>query len=179
MQNGFVLRPEPPFTGVSGPSGPEIAKKSQKGLLGGRQKSPKKYPKKSKNTNFRTFLGIFRLFRVFFGTFLPAPRNTFFEIFLRFRARRALETPVNGGSGCKMGLSVFQYSFTGKDGSSSGSSSWKTVPAVPVPLSVSGKIGEGPKGTAGRGRDRKCHDNFRHFSDNFQHFYDISDALFM
>ena len=32
---------------------------------------------------------------------------------------------------------MFQYSFTGKDGSSFGS--WKTVPAVPVPLSVSGK----------------------------------------
>ena len=33
------------------------------------------------------------------------------------------------------GLSVFQYSLTGKDGSGS----WKTVPAVPVPLSISGK----------------------------------------
>ena len=32
-----------------------------------------------------------------------------------------------------------QYSFTGKDGSSSGFGSWKTVPAVPVPLSVSWK----------------------------------------
>ena len=52
----------------------------------------------------------------------------------------------NGSSGsgsrfrrflCKKGFSVFQYSFTGKDGSGFGS--WKTVPAVPVPLSVSGK----------------------------------------
>ena len=34
-------------------------------------------------------------------------------------------------------FSVFQYSLTGKDGSGFGS--WKTVPAVPVPLSVSGK----------------------------------------
>ena len=34
---------------------------------------------------------------------------------------------------------VFQYSLTGKDGSGSGFGSWKTVPAVPVPLSVSGK----------------------------------------
>ena len=32
---------------------------------------------------------------------------------------------------------LFQYSLTGKDGSGFGS--WKTVPAVPVPLSVSGK----------------------------------------
>ena len=35
--------------------------------------------------------------------------------------------------------SVFQYNLTGKDGSGSGFGSWKTVPAVPVPLSVSGK----------------------------------------
>ena len=37
------------------------------------------------------------------------------------------------------GFSVFQQSLTGKDGSGSGFGSWKTVPAVPVPLSVSGK----------------------------------------
>ena len=34
---------------------------------------------------------------------------------------------------------MFQYSVTGKDGSGSGFGSWKTVSAVPVPLSVSGK----------------------------------------
>ena len=34
---------------------------------------------------------------------------------------------------------MFQYSLTGKDGSGSCFGSWKTVPAVPVPLSVSGK----------------------------------------
>ena len=33
----------------------------------------------------------------------------------------------------------FQYSLTGEEGSGSGFGSWKTVPAVPVPLSVSGK----------------------------------------
>ena len=47
-----------------------------------------------------------------------------------FRFRRFL---------CKKGFSVFQYILTGKDGSGSGFGSWKTVPAVPVPLSVSGK----------------------------------------
>ena len=47
-----------------------------------------------------------------------------------FRFRRFL---------CKKGFSVFQYSLTGKDGSGSGFGSRKTVPAVPVPLSVSGK----------------------------------------
>ena len=35
---------------------------------------------------------------------------------------------------------MFQYSLTGKDGSGSGFGSWKTVPAVPVPLSVLGKM---------------------------------------
>ena len=39
---------------------------------------------------------------------------------------------------CDKGFSVFQHSLTGKDGSPFGS--WKTVPAVPVPLSVSGKM---------------------------------------
>ena len=34
---------------------------------------------------------------------------------------------------------MFQYSLTGKDGAGSGFGSWKTVPAAPVPLSVSGK----------------------------------------
>ena len=46
-----------------------------------------------------------------------------------FRFRRFL---------CKnRGFSVFQYSLTGQDGSGFGS--WKTVPAVLLPLSVSGK----------------------------------------
>ena len=47
-----------------------------------------------------------------------------------FRFRRFL---------CKKGFSLFQYTLTGKDGSGSGFGSWKTVPAVPVPLSVSGQ----------------------------------------
>ena len=37
------------------------------------------------------------------------------------------------------GFSVFQYSLTERDTSGSSFGSWKTVPAVPVPLSVSGK----------------------------------------
>ena len=37
----------------------------------------------------------------------------------------------------KKGFPVFQYIFKGKDGSGFGS--WKAVPAVPVPLSFSGK----------------------------------------
>ena len=59
--------------------GPKSQKSLKKGLFGGPQKSLKKYPEKSKNTDFRTFLGIFRLFRVFFGTFLRTPKKTFLE----------------------------------------------------------------------------------------------------
>ena len=44
-------------------------------------------------------------------------------------------------------FSLFQYSLTGKDGSGSGFGSWKTVPAVPVPLSVSGKNGSDGSGS--------------------------------
>ena len=43
------LRPEPPFTGVSGPSGPKIAKKVSKSVsLGVCQGGPENTPKKSK-----------------------------------------------------------------------------------------------------------------------------------
>ena len=37
------------------------------------------------------------------------------------------------------GVSVVQYSSTGRAGSGSGFGSWKTVPAVPVPVLISGK----------------------------------------
>ena len=58
---------------------------------------------------------------------------------LRFGGGTVRAVPVfgSGGSSAKRGFSELQYSFTGKDGSGCGS--WKTVPAVPVPLSVSGK----------------------------------------
>ena len=62
----------------------------------------------------------------------------------RFGSVAVWEWKGSSGSGfrfwrflCKRGLSVLQYSLAGRDGSGSGFSSWKTVPAVPVPLSVS------------------------------------------
>ena len=54
------------------------------------------------------------------------------ERFKRFRFS-VLAVPLQKG----FFFSVFQCSLPGKDGSGFGS--WKTVPAVPVPLSVSGK----------------------------------------
>ena len=65
---------------------------------------------------------------------------------VRFGSVTVWEGNGSSGSGfrfwrflCKKGFSVFQYSLTGKNGSGSGFGSWKTVPAVPVPLSVSGE----------------------------------------
>ena len=49
---------------------------------------------------------------------------------------RAVPVCSSGGSSAKRVLLFFQYSLTGKDGLGFGS--WKTVPAVPVSLSVSG-----------------------------------------
>ena len=51
-----------------------------------------------------------------------------------FRSRRQAE--INMVSESTVSI---QYSLTRKDGSGSGFGSWKTVPAVPVPMSVSGK----------------------------------------
>ena len=76
-------------------------KVSKKVFWGGRQKSPKKNRKKSKNTQKDPKIGIFRLFRVFFGTFLLTPRKTFFETFFAISGPEGPETPVNGGSGRK------------------------------------------------------------------------------
>ena len=76
--------------------------------------------------------------RIFSGYFREAP--------VRFGSVTVWGWNGSSGSGfrfrrflCKKGFSVFQCIFKGKDGSGSGFGSWKTVPAVPVPLSVSGK----------------------------------------
>ena len=68
----------------------------------------------------------------------------FGSVWLRFGGGTVRAVPVfgSGGSSAKKVFRlfcVFQHSLTGKDGSGSGFGSWKTVPAVPVPLSVSGK----------------------------------------
>ena len=80
-------------------------------------------------------------------THLGAPKdcNNSREASVRFGSRfgggtvRAVPVFGSGGSSAKWVFLSFQHSLTGKDGSGSGFGSWKTVPAVPVPLSVSGK----------------------------------------
>ena len=75
------LRPEPPFTGVSGPSGPEIAKKISKRVFWGaaEKKVPKNTRQSPKNTPKSPKIGILGFVRVFFGTFLQTPQKTLFE----------------------------------------------------------------------------------------------------
>ena len=93
----FVCDPSRHVQEFPGPPGPKLQKSLEKGLSGGLQKSLQKYPKKSKNTDFRTFLSIFRLFRVFLGTFLQTPEKTFFETFCDFG-------PGGPGNPCKWRL---------------------------------------------------------------------------
>ena len=70
-----------------------------------------------------------------------AGRPRFGSVRLRFGGGRVRAVPVfgSGGSSAKRGFAAFQHSLAGRDGSGFGFGSWKTVPAVPVPLSVSGK----------------------------------------
>ena len=66
----------------------------------------------------------------------------------------------SGGSSTKRVFSVFQYIFKGKDGSGSGFGTWKTVPAVPVPLSVSGKtVLTVPVSGSGSAPEPPCHNS--------------------
>ena len=92
---------EPP-----GPPGPKSQKSLKKGLFGGLEKSLKKYPKKSKNTDFRTFLGIFSVFLDFFGYFLRLfsrpPKRPFLRLFCDFG-------PGGPGDSCKWRLGSQTY----------------------------------------------------------------------
>ena len=92
------------FTGVSGPSGPKIAKKkSQKGSCwGSTKKSPKnpqKVKKGPKESDFQAFLGSFFDFLGYFRGLLADPQETLFET--SFFVILGPETPLNGGSGRK------------------------------------------------------------------------------
>ena len=65
-----------------GPEGPELRKKIKRGLFGGLQKSPRKYPKKSENTqNWTLFSDLFGYFR---GLFCRPPKRLFLRLFCNF-----------------------------------------------------------------------------------------------
>ena len=107
INDSRALRPERPFTGVSGPSGPEIPKKSRKESFWGLQKSPRKHPKKSKNTRKSpnlVFFGYFLTFSGIFGDFFADPQKDSFRDFFGISGPEGPETPLNGRSGCNQSV---------------------------------------------------------------------------
>ena len=80
-----------------GPPGPKSQKSLKKSLFGGPQKSPRKYPKKSKNTPKSPILGIFYFFRYFRGLFCGPPKRLFLRLFCDFG-------PGGPGDSCKWSL---------------------------------------------------------------------------
>ena len=95
LGGGVMLRSEPPFTGVSRPSRPELAKKSlyKRSFWGpaGESLYIYIYPKKSKNTpNPRRSKN-----RYFWGLFCRPPKRPFFETFcFAISGQEGLETPL-------------------------------------------------------------------------------------
>ena len=75
--------------------GPTSQKNGKKDIFDGLQESPQKYPKKSKNIDFQTFLGLFRLFRVFWRP----PKRPFLRLSCDFG-------PGGPGDSCKMAARV-------------------------------------------------------------------------
>ena len=90
----FALRPEPPFTEVSEPSRPEIAKKSQKVSSWGSGEKSQKIPENvytntEKNTQKGPKIGIFGLFGYFLRLFSRLPRRPFLRLFCDFGPGRS------------------------------------------------------------------------------------------
>ena len=83
-----------------GPLGPKSQKSLEESLLGGSAKKapkiPEKFEKYPKNTQICTFPGIFRLFRVFSGTFWQTRQKDTFRFFGGISGPEGPETPVNG-----------------------------------------------------------------------------------
>ena len=91
----MALRPEQPFTGVSGPSRFEIPKNSQKRLpWPPGPECPKSLEKSQKSLGKVSFLRLFDSFQDFLDNRGPRPRETFLRLLGGFRARRLLEMAV-------------------------------------------------------------------------------------
>ena len=99
--DNFGLRPERPFTGVSGPSGPEIPKKSQKEFFWGSAKKSPKIPEKVEKYPKLDFFGYFSTFSGIFGDLFADPQKNSFWDFFGISGPEGPETPVNGRSGRK------------------------------------------------------------------------------
>ena len=81
------------------PPGPK-SQSLKKSLFGGPQKSLKKYPKKSTNTDFRRKSVFVDFFGYFLRLFCGPPKRLFLDFFA-ISGPEGPETPVNGGSGRK------------------------------------------------------------------------------
>ena len=105
----MCCNPTRPLQESPGPSGPGIPKKSQKESPGAfRPRGPKSVRNSletvsgvSKTVYFEAPETVSRLFRTLFGRRGRKAPGDSFETLLGFRARRARETPVRGGRGCK------------------------------------------------------------------------------
>ena len=110
----FHLRPEPPFTGVSRPSGPKITKKSQKrSFRGSGEKSQKISENVTKKTKKVRKYAVLDFFGYFGGLFCRPPKRPL-RLFWDFFALLGLEgpeTPVNGGSGRKVSEHCYGNGF--------------------------------------------------------------------
>ena len=97
----LVLRPERPFTGVSGPSGPKYQKKISNWVFWGvRKKVPENTRKSPKIPKMRLWGVFFDSFGYFRGLLLNPQSHSFWD-FLGISGPKGPETPVNGRSGRK------------------------------------------------------------------------------
>ena len=102
VAQGVGLRPERPFAGVSGPSGPEIPKKVSKRVFWGVCKEVPENTRKSRKipdkVQIWVFFRYFSTFLVFSGTFCRPPRKICSRLF-GISGPEGPEIPVNGRSG--------------------------------------------------------------------------------
>ena len=107
-----IATPPAPYRSLPGPPGPESRKSLKRVSRGLPAPGSKKCPKQSRNrVSKQSILRLRRLFRDCFGDprGRKAPGDSF-ETLSGFRARRAQETPVTGGRGCKTSAKTSSFS---------------------------------------------------------------------
>ena len=116
----FCCDPSDHLQESPGPPGPKSQKSLKKSVFGGPQKSPRKYPKKSKNTPKIGLLGVFfDFFGYFRGLFCGPPKTLFLRLFCDFG-------PGGPGDSCKwsLGSQLFRANWASTFESLLGHSNW-------------------------------------------------------